>query len=203
MYNLYRPTLILNFIIHIIHNITQKIMTHLARLIRSRQAVSIHWKHHTMYNNVMITRNRQRVTKTATVSVNMEQYNEDDVGVSVWACPIYGGGRVVWCGPCLRLRVGMSSCVRGGVVGSAEGREEVVTHQLTAQTTRALNRWCMCVCACVCVFWCDRASPSGGGWLCPFDHRASASSQLGRGTSRRRVSTMRCTTSVEAADEAK
>ena len=19
-------------------------------------------------------------------------------------------------------------------------------------------------------FWCDRASPSGGGWLCPFDH---------------------------------
>ena len=51
-----------------------------------------------------------------------------------WACPIYGGGRVVWCGPCLRLRVGVSSCVGGGVVGSAEGREEVVTHQLTAQT---------------------------------------------------------------------
>ena len=72
----------------------------------------------------------------ATVSVNMEQYNEDEVGVSVWACPIYGGGRVVWCGPCLRLRVGMSSCVRGGVVGSAEGREEVVTHQLTAHTAR-------------------------------------------------------------------
>ena len=36
-------------------------------------------------------------------------------------------------------------------------------------------------------FWCDRASPSGGGWLCPFDQCASASSQLGRGTSRRRV----------------
>ena len=49
---------------------------------------------------------------------------------------IYGGGRVVWCGPCLRLRVGVSSCVGGGVVGSAEEREEVVTHQLTAQTAR-------------------------------------------------------------------
>ena len=70
----------------------------------------------------------------ATVSVNMERYNEDEVGVSVWACPIYGGGRVVWCGLCLRLRVGVSSCSGGGVVGSAEGREEVVTHQLTAHT---------------------------------------------------------------------
>ena len=48
-----------------------------------------------------------------TVSVNMEQYNEDEVGVSVWACPIYGGGRVVWCGPCLRLRVGVPSCAGG------------------------------------------------------------------------------------------
>ena len=89
-----------------------------------------------MYKNVMTTRSRQRVTKMATVSVNMERYNEDEVGVSVWACPIYGGGRVVWCGPCLRLRVGVSSCVGGGVVGSAEGREEVVTHQLTAHTAR-------------------------------------------------------------------
>ena len=51
-----------------------------------------------------------------------------------WACPIYSGGRIVWCGPCLRLRVGVPSCAGGGVVGSAEGREEVVTHQLTAQT---------------------------------------------------------------------
>ena len=51
-----------------------------------------------------------------------------------WACPIYGGGRVVWSGPCLRLRMSVSSCVGGGVVGSAEGREEMVTHQLTAQT---------------------------------------------------------------------
>ena len=42
----------------------------------------------------------------------------------------------MWCGPCLRLRVGVSSCVGGGVVGSAEGREEVVTHQLTAHTAR-------------------------------------------------------------------
>ena len=40
----------------------------------------------------------------------------------------------MWCGPCLCLRVGVSSCVGGGVVGSAEGREEVVTHHLTAQT---------------------------------------------------------------------
>ena len=42
----------------------------------------------------------------------------------------------MWCGPCLRLRVGVSSCVGGGVVGSAEGREEMVTHQLTAHTAR-------------------------------------------------------------------
>ena len=51
-------------------------------------------------------------------------------------CLIYGGGRVVGCGPCLRLRVGVPSCAGGGVVGSAEGREEMVTHQLTAQTAR-------------------------------------------------------------------
>ena len=44
-------------------------------------------------------------------TVNMEQYNEDEVGVSVWACPIYDGRRVVWCGPCLRLRVGVPSYV--------------------------------------------------------------------------------------------
>ena len=36
------------------------------------------------------------------------------------------------------------------MVGSVEGREEVVTHQLTAQTARALNRWCACVCVCTC-----------------------------------------------------
>ena len=46
-----------------------------------------------------------------TISVNMEQYNEDEVGVSVWVCPIFCDGRVVWCGPCLSLRVGVSSCV--------------------------------------------------------------------------------------------
>ena len=78
-----------------------------------------------MHKNVMTTRSRQRVTKMATVSVNMERYNEDEVGVSVWACPIYGGGRVVWCGRCLSLRVGVCSCVGGGVVGSAKEREEV------------------------------------------------------------------------------
>ena len=86
------------------------------------------------------------MTKMATVSVNMERYNEDEVGVSVWACPIYSGGRVVWCGPCLRLRVGVSSCVGGGVVGSAEGREEVVTHQLTEHTARVHSKGGACVC---------------------------------------------------------
>ena len=30
-----------------------------------------------------------------------------------WACPKYGGIRVVWCGPCLRLRMSVSSCGRG------------------------------------------------------------------------------------------
>ena len=30
-----------------------------------------------------------------------------------WACPIYGGGKVVGCGPCLRLRVGVPSCAGG------------------------------------------------------------------------------------------
>ena len=81
--------------------------------------------------------------KMATVSVNMERYNEDEVGVSVWACPIYGGGRVVWCGPCLRLRVGVSACVGGGVVGSAEEREELGGHSSAHSTHSmcALNRW--------------------------------------------------------------
>ena len=65
------------------------------------------------------------MTKMTTVSVHMERYNEDEVGVSVWACPIYSGGRVVWCGRCLSLGVGVCSCVGGGVVGSAEEREEV------------------------------------------------------------------------------
>ena len=55
-------------------------------------------------------------------SVNMERYNEDEVGVSVWACPIYDGRTVVWCGPCLCLRVGVPSWRGEGVVGSAEGR---------------------------------------------------------------------------------
>ena len=80
-------------------------------------------------------------------TVNMEQYNEDEVGVSVWACPIYDGGRVVWCGPCLCLRVGVSSCVGGAVVGSAEGRGgggHSSAH--STDSTCALNRWCMCVC---------------------------------------------------------
>ena len=80
-------------------------------------------------------------------TVNMEQYNEDEVGVSVWACTIYGGGRVVWCGPCLCLRVGVSSCVGGAVVGSAEGRGgggHSSAH--STDSTCALNRWCMCVC---------------------------------------------------------
>ena len=61
--------------------------------------MGIHWKHHTI------------VKKIATV--NMEQYNEDEVGVSGWACPIYDGRRVVWCGPCLCLRVGVPSYAGG------------------------------------------------------------------------------------------
>ena len=48
-----------------------------------------------------------------TATVNMEWYNEDEVDASVWTCPISGGGRVVWCGPCLRLRVGVPSYVGG------------------------------------------------------------------------------------------
>ena len=32
--------------------------------------------------------------------------------------------------------MGVPSCAGGGVVGSAEGREEMATHQLTAQTAR-------------------------------------------------------------------
>ena len=55
--------------------------------------MSIHWKHHKMYKNAMITRGRQRVKKMATVSVNMEQYNEDEVGMSyIW----WWKGSVVW-----------------------------------------------------------------------------------------------------------
>ena len=37
-----------------------------------------------MYNAMR----RQRMNKMATVSVNREQYNEDEVGVAVWAHPI-------------------------------------------------------------------------------------------------------------------
>ena len=49
-----------------------------------------------------------------------------------WACPKYGGGRVVWC---VHAYVGGCVIMCGrGVVGSAEGREEVVTHRFTAQT---------------------------------------------------------------------
>ena len=75
-------------------------------------------------------------------TVNMEQYNEDEVGVSVWACLIYDGRTVVWCGPCLHLRVGVPSCVGGGVVGSAEGRGgggHSSAH--STDSTCALNRW--------------------------------------------------------------
>ena len=100
-----------------------------------------------MYKNAMTTRSRQRVKKIATV--NMERYNEDEVGVSVWACLIYNGGKLVWCGPCLCLRVGVPSCVGGGVVGSAQGREAVVTHQLTAQTAHVHSTGGACVCVCM------------------------------------------------------
>ena len=97
----------------------------------------------------------------ATVSVNMEWYNEDEVGASVWACPISGGGMVVWCGPCLCLRVGVSSYAGGGVVGSAEGRGRG-GHSLAHSTdgtvystggacVRVCARARACVCVCVCV----------------------------------------------------
>ena len=82
-------------------------------------------------------RSRQRVKAMATISVNTAQYNEDEVGVSVWAGPICGGGGAGWYGARLCLRVGMSSCTGGGVVVPAEGgRVRRWSHQLTAQTTQ-------------------------------------------------------------------
>ena len=69
-----------------------------------------------MYKSVMITRSRQRVKKMATVSVNMERYNEDEVGVSyIW----WWKGSVVW-----SMSTSQSGCphVReGSGIGSAEG----------------------------------------------------------------------------------
>ena len=56
--------------------------------------------------------------KMATVSVNMERYNEDEVGVSyIW----WWKGSVVWSmstsqGGCVLM------CRRGSGIGSAEGR---------------------------------------------------------------------------------
>ena len=69
--------------------------------------MSIYWKHHTMYKSVMITRSRQRVKKMATFSVNMERYNEDEVGMSyirwwkgsgVWSMSTSQGGCALMCG---------------------------------------------------------------------------------------------------------
>ena len=87
-------------------------------------------------------------------SVNMEQYNEDEVGVSVWACPIYDGRMVVWCGPCLHLRVGVPSCAGGEwnwLCRGEGGGGHSSAH--STDSTCALNRWCMCdkvlhVCTC-------------------------------------------------------
>ncbi len=101
----------------------------------------------------MITRSRQRVTKMAiiilsycsvmaTVSVTVERYNEDEVGVSVWVCPIRGGGRVVWCGPCLRLKSGcVLMCRRGsGWLCRGEGGGGHSSAHGTDSTCQ-LNRW--------------------------------------------------------------
>ena len=76
--------------------------------------------------------------KMATVSVNMERYNEDEVGVSY----NYGGGRIVWCGPCLSLRVGVSSCAGGEwnwLCRGEGGGGHSSAH--STDSTCALNRW--------------------------------------------------------------
>ena len=73
----------------------------------------------------------------ATVSVNMERYNEVEVGVSyIW----WWKGSVVWSmsasqGGCALM------CGRGVELALQRGGKEVVIHQLTAQTVCALNRW--------------------------------------------------------------
>ena len=77
----------------------------------------------------------------ATVSVNMEQYNEDEVGVSVWACPIYSGGRVVWCGPCPSQSGCVRMCRRGsGWLCRGEGGGGHSSAHSTHSTCQ-LNRW--------------------------------------------------------------
>ena len=92
------------------------------------------------------------MTKMATV--NMERYNEDEVGVSVWACPIYGSGRVVWC---LCLRLGVFSWPGGGVVGSAEGRRWsfISSEHRQHMCTQQVVHMCVCVCVRVCVHMCS------------------------------------------------
>ena len=93
-----------------------------------------------MYNAM---RSRQRVKAMATISVNTAQYNEDEVGVSVWAGPICEGGGAGWCGAHLYLRVGVSSCTGGGVVVPAEGgeRKEVVTPAHSTDNTCTKHSW--------------------------------------------------------------
>ena len=94
-------------------------------------SICIHWKHHTMYKSVMITRSRQRVKKMATYCQCQHAWN--GTMRMKWACPKYGGGRVVWCGPCLRRWV-CHHVQEGEWLALQQGGEEVVTHQLTAQT---------------------------------------------------------------------
>ena len=85
-------------------------------------------------------------------TVNMEQYNEDEVGVSMWACPIYGGGRIVWCGPCRHLRVGVSSYAGGGGGWLCRGEGKrwslISSEHRQHMCTQQVMRVYVCVCTC-------------------------------------------------------
>ena len=122
---------------------------------------------HTIYKNVMITRSRQRVTKMATVSVNMERYNEDEVGVSyIW----WWKGSVVWSmsksrsGCVLMCRRGSDWLCRGeggGGHSSAHGThstQQVVTNKKYYMYTHKHGQV-----VCVCVHVCVRACVHGCG----------------------------------------
>ena len=57
-----------------------------------------------------------------------------------WACPKYGGGRVVWCGPCLRRWVCPHVREGSGWLCRGEGRGGHSSADST-DSTCALNRW--------------------------------------------------------------
>ena len=84
---------------------------------------------HYMTFNVM--RRRKRIIKMATILIraNTVQYNKDDVGVSVWACPIHKGGEeLLCCGLCLCLRGRGPSCTKSGVAGPVQGTRREGSH---------------------------------------------------------------------------